>query len=124
MLDKNIPNQFKVSKGEYPSNTDTAGEFVWTTKQSVDVEQRQVVQIRLLSQQHTRIFVLASQTVSGDCDHCLQPVLQHTIDHEHNASPPPIRALPHEGVQGLGNNNQQDVDVIEVDSLRCIPAPS
>jgi hypothetical protein len=36
---------------EYPANTDTVEEFVWTTKQSVDVEQQQVVQIRLLCQQ-------------------------------------------------------------------------
>jgi hypothetical protein len=37
--------------------------------------------------------------VSGGCNHCLQPVLQHTIDHEHNASPPPILDLPAEGVE-------------------------
>jgi hypothetical protein len=60
---------------EYPVNTDTVGEFVWATKRSIDVEQQQVVQIRLFSQQRTRIFVLACQTVSGGCNHCLQPIL-------------------------------------------------
>ncbi len=95
-----------------------------TTKQSNDVEQWQVVQIRLLSQQHARIFVLVSQTVSGGFDHHLQPILQHTIDHKHNVSPPPIRDLPNEGVWGLGSNNQQDVDVIEGVHSWCFPAPS
>ena len=63
------------SKNHYPAHTDTVGEFVWATKRGIDVEQQQVVQIKLLSQQCARIFVLASQTVLGGSNHCSQLIL-------------------------------------------------